>query len=182
MLMLACGGGAPAQPKSNTSEISGARFLLYPMMDKYKGEEGGGGHYGTVIKYLDETERLRHVMHGKDGKLVDPDGKPLDPQIGSAGADERSGFAIYVMTGDGTVYVSFDHNQGSFHHSSLVAGAPVAGAGDMTIIDGELLELSNSSGHYRPPPESLKNVATRFTEMGIDMSGVKITRVGEQDR
>ena len=182
LLLLACGGGAPVQPKSNDQSIDGERFKLYPMLDQYKGEETGGGHYGTVVTYLDEAQRASHVLRVKDGKLVDADGKALDPQIGAEGSDQRSGFAIYVMLGDGTVYVSFDHNQGSFHHSSLVAGAPVAGAGDMTVIDGELLELSNSSGHYRPPAESLTNVVTRLTELGIDMKGVKVTRVGEKDR
>jgi len=179
LMLLACGGG---QPQSNTTEIAGARFPLYPMLDQYKGEEHGGGHYGTVIKYLGADERARHVLRVEDGKLVDETGRPLDPQLGGEGHERRSGFAIYVMLGDGTIYVSFDHDQGSFHHSSLVAGAPVAGAGDMTVIDGDLLELSNSSGHYRPPSESLERVAARLTELGVDMAAVKVTRVGEKDR
>jgi len=52
----------------------------------------------------------------------------------------------------------------------------------MTVIDGDLLELSNSSGHYRPPSESLERVAARLTELGVDMAAVKVTRVGEKDR
>ncbi len=181
LLLVAC-GGAPAQPGSNTNEVAGERYPLYPMLEQYKGEEHGGGHYGTVITYLTPEARARHVLHVKDGKLVDANGKSLDPQLGGEGHEKRSGFAIYVMGGDGTVYVSFDHDQGKFHHSSLMAGGPVAGAGDMTVIDGDLLEISNSSGHYRPPAESLARVTERLTEMGIDMSGVKVTRVGEKDR
>lgn len=181
LLLLAC-GGTTGSPASNSTEIGGARYPLYPMLDQYKGEETGGGHYGTVITYLTPEARDRHVLRVDDGKLVDANGEVLDPQLGGDGHDKRSGFAIFVMAGDGTIYVSFDHDQGKFHHSSLVAGAPVAGAGDMTVIDGDLLEISNSSGHYRPPSKSLAHVVARLTEMGVDMSGVKVTRVGEEDR
>ncbi len=178
LLLTACGGA----PRSNDTEIGGARFPVYPMLEKYKGEEAGGGHYGTVIRYLDQAERAEHVLVVKEGLLYDSRGRRLDPQVDESGNEERSGFAIYVMTGDGTVYVSFDHKQGSFHHSSLVGGAPTACAGDMTVVEGELLELSNSSGHYRPPAKCLDAVSTVLTEKGLDMSKVTITRVGEADR
>ena len=149
------------------------------MMDIYEGEEHGGGFYKKKITYLRGAALTRHVLHVKDGRLVDGAGKLLDADLAGEGTEERGGFCIYVMTPDGTIYVSFDHKQGSFHHSSLVAGQPVAGAGDMTVIEGELMELSNSSGHYRTPPRSLKQVQARLEEMGVKLDGVKITALGK---
>jgi hypothetical protein len=99
----------------------------------------------------------------------------LDPSIEEK--PNRDGFAIFVMDASGTIYVSFDHQQGSFHHSSLLAGAPVAAAGDMTILSGRLLAISNASGHYRPPPSSLVAVLARLKALGVDISGVKVTRI-----
>src|SRR5262249_40216433 len=43
------------------------------------------------------------------------------------------------------------HITGQYHHSSLLAGANVACAGEIEIgADGKILWLSNKSGHYKP--------------------------------
>lgn len=55
----------------------------------------------------------------------------------------------------------------AIHHSSMVAGAPVAAAGTMRIRDGQLLSISNESGHYAPPPSSLQSVLARLGAMGV---------------
>ncbi len=191
LLLIACGGAAPA-PQPATPSVEGllpppapsklaSGFETWAMLDIYTGEEHGGGYYKKKITYLKAAERARHVLHVRQGKLTDATGKVLDAQLGEDGTDERGGFCIYAMAPDGTIYVSFDHKQGTFHHSSLVAGQPVAGAGDMTVIDGEVLELSNSSGHYRPPPRSLKQVQARLEEMGLKLDGVKITALGKDE-
>ena len=39
---------------------------------------------------------------------------------------------------------------GRFHHSSLVAGDDVIGAGEWIVRDGKLCKVSANSGHYRP--------------------------------
>ena len=36
--------------------------------------------------------------------------------------------------------LSFHHFVGEFHHSSFLAGAPVASAGEMVIVDGRLFD------------------------------------------
>lgn len=171
MLLGAC-GGAPAR------DASPARgYELFPMYPQYRGEEHGQGAHGTVVRYLTDEERAGHLLHVRDGLLVDVEGRPLDPDL--ANHPHRNGFAMYVLAPDGRVYYTFDHVQGAFHHSSLLAGAPVAAAGDMTILDGRLLEISNSSGHYRPPPRSLDQILDRLREMGVELEGVKVTVLGD---
>ncbi len=171
-IALAACGGAPKAP--------GARFELFPMHPQYVGEERGEGATGDTVAYWDDATRAAHVLRVKDGKLVDAAGRPLDPDI--EGHPERGGFAMYAMTGDGTIYWSFDHRPGHVHHSTLVAGAPVACAGDMTVINGELIDVNNSSGHYRPPPRALDEMVRRLREMGVDMSGVEVKYWGQPDR
>ena len=161
--------GAPTRP----------RFETVPMLDMYAGEEHGGGHYKSKVTYLSEEARETFRLYVKDGLLTDREGRKLDPDLDPAQNPEKNGFLIYVMTADGDIYWSFGQKKGEFHHSSLLAGAPVACAGDMSVIDGELLEISNSSGHYRPPPPMLDQVVQRLAEMGVDVSGVKLTRVGD---
>ena len=146
---------------------------LYSMQEKYVGEHL---RVEKPIRYLSTTEeREKHKLHVRDGLLVGATGTPLDPDLKNN--PMRDGFAIFVMDAKGDIYLSFDHKRDVFHHSSLLAGASVAAAGDMTIIDGKLLAISNSSGHYRPPPDSLDRVLQRLSAMGIPVDKVKVTRV-----
>jgi hypothetical protein len=57
------------------------------------------------------------------------------------------------------------------HHSSLVAGAAVAAAGEMTVKNGALLSVSNWSGHYAPRPSCLRVLLDKLEEMGVSGLG-----------
>ena len=146
---------------------------LYSMQQKYVGEHL---RVEKPIRYLSTAgEREKHKLYVQDGLLVGATGTPLDPDLKNKPA--RDGFAIFVMDAKGDIFLSFDHKRDLFHHSSLLAGAPVAAAGDMTIINGKLLAISNSSGHYRPPPASLDRVLQRLAAMGVPLAKVKVTPV-----
>ena len=81
------------------------------------------------VEMLSEHDREQfRVFAGGDGKLYGSDGLPLD----TASADSvhnGSGYAIFVMDNQGNLYVSSHQTFGEFHHSSLLGGEPVAGAG-----------------------------------------------------
>jgi len=70
---------------------------------------------------------------------------------------------------------------GRFHHSSLVAGAPVAGAGELYIDDGVLVGVTDESGHYQPPIELTAQVLRRLRDLGVDLSAVTLRLVGVED-
>ena len=75
-----------------------------------------------------------------------------------------------MIDAQGQLWITFDQKYGRVHHSTLLAGAPVIAAGEMLIDTGELISISNESGHYRPPPSSL-DVADRILAlMGVDVS------------
>ena len=57
------------------------------------------------------------------------------------------GKAIYVMSFTGNIHVS-SHSVGNRHHSSLLAGCAIAGAGEIEAKDGRIVWVSNKSGHY----------------------------------
>ena len=75
-------------------------------------------------------------------------GKPFDT---SSMVTHFSGpyHCIYVMSREGNFHVS-SHAVGHRHHSSLLGGQHVAGAGEMRVQQGRLVFLSNKSGHYHP--------------------------------
>jgi hypothetical protein len=47
-----------------------------------------------------------------------------------------------------------------FHHSSFLAGEPVASAGEIRAKNGVLELVSNASGHYEPPKGLLFQVSS----------------------
>ncbi|MGH9067484.1 MAG: hypothetical protein ACRD0J_08360 [Acidimicrobiales bacterium] len=67
------------------------------------------------------------------------------------------GWAIYVLSPDGHLHVA-SHKVGAYHHSSLMAGVPVAAAGELKAAGGAVTHLSNKSGHYMPGQEHLRNM------------------------
>lgn len=79
------------------------------------------------------------------------------------------GYAIYVMSQEGNLYVS-SHSIGYRHHSSLLAGRNVAGAGEMQVRNGRLLWLSNKSGHYQPSVVHLLQTLSQLQKAGVPMT------------
>lgn len=121
---------------------------------------------GSRVNYLNEEQRQAYRLTVRDGRLVDASGVPFDTRVGVS-LWEGTGRAIFVMDTDGTLYASNTHVRGQFHHSSFLAGAPVAAAGELVVIDGELQLLTDSSGHYQPERGHTLQAISRLRSLGI---------------
>ncbi len=125
------------------------------------------------VKYLtpDEAEGFRVFV--RDGLIYNAkNGKPFD----TAGASTHwggDGRAIFVMDSQGNLYASSDHVVGEFHHSSFLAGGPVAGAGEIVVRDGRVILITDRSGHYQPPPQYLQQVLDQLESQGVDVSSIQ---------
>lgn len=98
------------------------------------------------------------------GLLITGDGKPFDTTR-MVTMFSGPGNAIYVMSPDGHFHVS-SHSVGYRHHSSLLAGASVGGAGEMCVREGRLVWISNKSGHYHPLPINLLQTLLSLARQG----------------
>ncbi|MQA86275.1 MAG: hypothetical protein GEV03_16980 [Streptosporangiales bacterium] len=129
---------------------------------------------GYCVEYLDAEERERFRLFVFHGLLYSVTGRPFDTSDATSywGNGDRRG--IFAMDRYGNIYASSKHEVGRFHHSSFLAGEPVGGAGELEVINGRLIFLSDRSGHYMPEPEFLEQVVRRLTEDGIDFRGVEI--------
>lgn len=80
------------------------------------------------------------------------------------------------LVGESHQRAGIDHGGGkTIHHSSLVAGGPVASAGELVVQRGRLLSLSNWSGHYAPPPSCLGVFLDHLAKMGAtNLKDVKL--------
>jgi hypothetical protein len=102
----------------------------------------------TVMYDHDLRERNISKITARGGLLCTADGKPLDTRS-MVTHFSGPGYAIYVMSREGNLHVS-SHSVGHRHHSSLLAGGAVSGAGELKVNKGQLVWISNKSGHYCP--------------------------------
>jgi hypothetical protein len=83
------------------------------------------------------------------------------------------GFAIYVMSNTGNIHVS-SHSVGNRHHSSLLAGANTAGAGEIKVEKGRLKWISNKSGHYCPTAAHLMQTLYILQKRAANLAGTRV--------
>ncbi|MEV7551823.1 hypothetical protein AB0N89_19545 [Amycolatopsis sp. NPDC089917] len=122
-----------------------------------------------VVEYFSPERREEHRVFVRDGKLYwARDGSPLD----TSSVTGPFGKSIFAMDPDGNLYVSLTWVSGRLHHSSFLAGAPVAVAGHIEAVNGRLTKLTRESGHYQPEKEQLATGLDILAGQGVDVSGV----------
>ena len=133
----------------------------------------------SQVRYLDATERARYKLTIRNGKVYDSKGKLFDTHgaksIHSHGSNKT---AIFVMDEEGSLYAG-SHEYGKFHHSSFLAGQPVAAAGEIEISSGVIRSITDQSGHYWPPAEHLRQALQVIEAQGIKSSTIKVTIFGK---
>lgn len=134
----------------------------------------GFSHRTVVYDNSPATKGLTRVRFDH-GRLFTDDGhrQPLDTRL-MVTANMGPGYAIYVMSETGNIHVS-SHSVGDRHHSSLLAGSNVAGAGEMKVITGDLKWISNKSGHYFPEVEHFMQTLHSIQKKGVNLGGVKVS-------
>lgn len=125
--------------------------VVYRMDPRYLTENLEGNLVKPrVVNYVGKDQHKYQVMSKGDGKLYDSEGVLLstfDPK-------RPKKKAIFVITTDGRLLLNVSPEPGKFQHSSLVNGGPVRYAGEMTIKDGDIMRITNRSGHYHPNPDA----------------------------
>jgi len=145
------------------------------MDDHYVGEETGNGWCSpSKVKYLTEAERAKLKLTVKDGKVYDADGNLYDTSDAGTFFSGK-GKSIFVMDENGNIYASKYQEVGEFHHSSMLGGKPVAGAGEITVKNGTITEISNKSGHYQPTQKINQQVLQQIDSEGININDIDIT-------
>lgn len=131
--------------------------------------------YPDTVHYMDDAELEGHRVVAADGRLhwVE-DGEIVDTSTAGT-LHSGNGRAMFVMDQNGNFYVSLVQEFGHLHHSSFMAGRPVAGAGEMIIQDGRIVEVTRKSGHYKPTIVNEEAVRQSLLEQGFDVDGIRFT-------
>lgn len=118
------------------------------------------------VNYYDVQSRYSLQLHVEDGLIYNSRGELFDTTKADYGHTGRS--AIFVMDPVGRIYASNKHPVLLLHHSSLLAGNPVAAAGELSVIEGVIKKASSCSGHYRPSVDLTKQLTSALHRLGYD--------------
>lgn len=124
---------------------------------------------------MDEVELEGYRVVADDGQLHwARDGEIVDTSSADTFHSGR-GRAMFVMDQNGNLYVSLVQEVGRLHHSSFLGGKPVAGAGEMIVQDGRIVEVTRKSGHYRPTVANGESVRQSLREQGFDVDKIRFS-------
>ena len=147
-------GGSAAHAKSTFWDFADADAMMKVL---FLGESDVDGS-GVQIR---ECYRCNFAANG----LVSTnDGSPFatrDLETAHSGA----GWAVFVVDPSGKMYARA-HEVGYFHHSTFLAGRPVAAAGEVLIDDaGAIRFITAKTGHYRAGPDEMVRMVTLIPEI-----------------
>lgn len=176
--------GATAASRVEPFSSVGARLRTTPLLPRYVGEDAPGNAVwpGQTVSYCrTQTERARFKLEvrevgiaGKrEKRLFDAQGRLFDTRNATTWSGDSK--AIFVMNADGEIFASTYQKAGVFHHSTLAGGQPVSAAGELSVIDGKLVEISNRSGHYQPNAMFTNQALGTLRNAGVSLSGVTVT-------
>jgi hypothetical protein len=66
------------------------------------------------------------------------------------------------------------------HHSTAVAGGPVAGAGILRVTAGQIEEIDDTSGHYKPQAEHLMQTLEWLRRQGMEVKDIDLKDIAQQ--
>lgn len=171
------------RPRARTSPVETTRKPKYkttPLQDYYKGEDKGEGwlrNRGGIVQYLrSEKQRAGYELQVRDGKLYDAQGVPFDTRGCKNAIGEETGSAIFAMDGNGRIYAHKQPKMEKFHHSSFLAGEPVASAGEISVEAGVVKRANYSSGHYKPSELSNTQLKAELEARGMDTSQIDFAK------
>ncbi|WP_278264973.1 hypothetical protein [Nocardia sp. AG03] len=152
------------------------RYATTPLRPEFHGEHLPGNAIwpGSQVEYLDHDTRQTFRLHGYNGLLHDHRGAPFDTTEAHTLWTPTGGRAIFVMDHNGTLYSAPSHTLGRFHPSSLLAGAPVAAAGEIAASAGRVLLISDHGRHYRPRRTYTRQVLDSLRRQSLPTADIQL--------
>lgn len=129
-------------------------------------------------KYIDspknrESHKINFMKSEKNEVFLINKGEVFDTSNKATAFSKGS--AIFVIDSSGEIYTGI-HKLGAFHHSSFLGGGAVMGAGEIqTNSEGQIIGITNKSGHYRPNTEETLRMLQIFADKGVDLSKVTLS-------
>lgn len=136
---------------------------------------------GKQVEFLNRAERMEHLIVIKNGLLYQ-DGVPYSCNTKTSMGTTAVLAATYAMDKYGNLFskkgVKASQKGLMFNHSTYCAGKEIVSAGTLTCLDGHLLKITNSSGHYKPTGMNLKSALVLLGQEDVDLHSVVVEGTG----
>lgn len=131
----------------------------------------------SVTYYTQEQQRQAKLTVAENGKVLNADTQNASTAKART-EDSGPGFGTFAIDEEGRFFTG-SHRPGSEYHSSLVSGNPVRAAGEIRVENGQLLEITNKTGHYKTSRDQLITILKDLQSQGYDLSKttVRLARV-----
>eukprot|EP01043_Picozoa_sp_COSAG02_P003796 COSAG02_NODE_95_length_37416_cov_60.512742_27_plen_521_part_00 len=127
-----------------------------------------------VVTYLDTDEkRAEFRVQIVNGVMLTSDGAVLDTGKSAEGNE----WIFVVSAQDEIMYVHRKETKGipRFHHTSFLGAEPVKVAGQLEVINGQVISVNLHSGHYRPREDrDLLRFLRALEGNGIDIAHIRV--------
>jgi hypothetical protein len=120
----------------------------------------------------EQREQRRIIVVG--GYVYDHTGVPFT--YTNNNGDEMN----YVMDAEGNFYWLDESTDPTIRHDSIFDMGPVAGGGNITIINSKITYIDADSGHY-PTGPVFKNTLAELAKDGTDLSTIKAVDTDNDD-
>jgi hypothetical protein len=136
---------------------------------------------GRMVAHRDRDKDGKPLDGGEEQPLKDGShGYVIDPKTGQMHTFDqelaeyrfKDGHVAKVNIGDPAALKKLEQKHGPFvqtkrpHHTTPLAGADVAGAGDLEVADSRIKVVSDQSGHYKPGEEHMLQTIELLSKQG----------------
>lgn len=120
------------------------------------------------VNYYSIEDRVPLELHFKNNTVYSSEGNIIFDTSTAGMHSFVTGTAIFTMDPTGRIYASNEQVIFLLHHSSLLAGNPVAAAGEIKIVEGEIKSINTCSGHYWPSKNLTKQIEKALLNKGYE--------------
>lgn len=121
------------------------------------------------VTYLTPEEREQYRVVIEQGTVYSLNGTPYPNTINTKAG--HLNHINYVMDSNGNFYLFNEYVTKNIRHSSIFAGGPVAGAGEIVIQSGQVIYIDSDSGHYNTR-SLLPNVLLELRADGVNTANL----------
>ncbi|MBI3424610.1 MAG: hypothetical protein HY011_16875 [Acidobacteria bacterium] len=146
-----------AQSRTNQAQAT-QQGDKYPTVEMHRSKLHQDKSQGVI--YLDARQREERRVVMREGLVYDHSGNTLITT-----RSKHKNQNNYVMDAAGNFYLFDEFTHPEIRHSSIFAGGPVAGAGNITIQEGRITYIDADSGHY-PSAGVFENVKKEIAAHG----------------
>jgi hypothetical protein len=127
----------------------------------------------NIKLFKSAEERIPFRIGIKNGKFIEIDAKIAETLCDTTHqiSHKKKSYASFVININGELSI-FDHDdmKNLIAHSSINDQKTVFSAGEIKIVSGRLIALSDQSGHYRPDIQNFYETLKYFKHQGVDIS------------